>query len=63
MTLLNRCFADGAYQDTVSHDDRSSGSETAMFGVEIVPKDMDVLLGRGATFQLHPGNMRYNCKA
>jgi hypothetical protein len=61
MTLLNRCFGDGAYQDTISDDgDRSSGS---VFGVAVVPKDWDVLLGRGATYQLHPGNMRYNCKA
>jgi hypothetical protein len=63
MTLLYRCFVDGAYQESISDDDRSSGSEIAMFGVEIVPEDRDVLLGRGATYQLHPGNMCYNCKA
>jgi hypothetical protein len=51
--------------DTVSDDDGSSGSDTAMYGgeVEIVPQDADVLLGRGTKHQHHPGNMRYNGKA
>jgi hypothetical protein len=51
--------------DTVSDDDGSSGSDTAMYGgeVEIVPEDADVLLGRGTKHQHHPGNMRYNGKA
>jgi hypothetical protein len=62
MTMSNLGFGD---VDTFSDDDGSSGSETAMCngGVEIVPQDADVLLGRGTKHQLHPGNMRYNGKA
>jgi hypothetical protein len=30
------------------------------FAIEIVPNDVDVLLGRGAKHQCHPGNMIYN---
>jgi hypothetical protein len=62
MTLSNLCFGD---IDTFSDDEGSSGSETAMGdgGVEIVPQDADVLLGRGTKHQFHPGNMRYSGKA
>jgi hypothetical protein len=61
MTLSNLCVGD---VDTVSDDDGSSGSETPMCdgGVDIVPQDADVLLGRGTKHQLHPGNIRYNGK-